>query len=237
MQAGTGAVVQSAQAYVTRTYVNPAVARADTQCMATASMKCREIGPWFETNRTRLESLRANAPQAANQDSSVRVTADRQWSISWDKTALDHPELGIPAVALTYIGQGSQFDRTVEQMQSLAARAQAASQLPGQDPGTTTPTNVPPPAPLPPRGRWVAIHNVGVSEWFFTRVIPATTPTSPSVGDVLRARTSVYIRPSLVDWTTHAETIKPQQLITVLEVRSLRAKGTQQIWIRFEPVD
>jgi hypothetical protein len=107
-------VVQSGQEYVTKEYVDPAKAKADTFCIDATGTSCAQARQWLEYSRSRLEQYSAAADAIPN----TVTTEDGQWVISWDKQVLLDPNSKAPGVVLTYIGQGSPYE---EQMLRLAA--------------------------------------------------------------------------------------------------------------------
>jgi hypothetical protein len=140
LKSGGMVVVQSRQSYVTKKYVDPAVARTDAYCMSAIGYKCSIVLPKLqrdaqgnvvvdENGRAKFDgsvSLPERAQigswqqkvEAAGQDAKKKVpgvdqifTKDSQWAISWDKNAFTNKSASTPAVVFTYTGPGSPFDK------------------------------------------------------------------------------------------------------------------------------
>ena len=215
---GGSVVVQSGEEYVTKEYVDPAKAKADTFCVNAVGASCADARQWVDYSTGRLEQYRAAVDALPN----TITTDDGQWVISWDKQVLLDPNSKAPGVVLTYIGKGSPYE---EQMLRLAAIGD--------------PTKFAPPVIV--SASWAAfrapIHAPDAGPPYFDHVPPgATLPVRP--GDLLKANTAVNVRTGASGggWLEPIDTISGGELVKVLEVETADTEHGPQEWFRFDRV-
>lgn len=124
----------------------------------------------------------------------------------------------------------------------FALTAPADAQAPtAADIRTNTPTTEPQDqASRRPDGRpqeWVAYSEVGGRPSFSRRSGPGTDPREPKVGDVLQARSNVWIRPGIADRRRRIGTVKRGEEVIVQEVRARTAGRHTQFWMRIERLE
>jgi flavin-binding protein dodecin len=261
LKSGGMVVVQSGQSYVTKKYVDPAVAKADAYCMSAVGYKCSivlpklqrdaqgnvvvdengrpkfdnsvklperaQIGSWQQKVEVAGQNAIKKGP-GANQ----KFTKDNQWAISWDQNAFTNRSASTPAVVFTYTGRGSPFDEKVQEIKAWAV------------------SPAPPPAPvLRPGGRdvervlavtptWVALSDPGASSLFFDRVFPAIKDGPVIVGELLKSRRDINMRPTPADWAAKPIILKQGTLVSVTGKTTLTdEKGRTQEWARVESAD
>ena len=159
LNAGGMVVFQSGQSYLTKNYVDPAVAKADTFCVSAIGAKCsielpklqkdgagkylldKSGNPAFDytgvlLGREDLGNWGAPMKGAGEEASFVEsiapntnFTADKEWALSWDKSAFTDKSSRKPAVVLTYTGEGSLFDEEMQNMESLSNPSKKAVAL------------------------------------------------------------------------------------------------------------
>lgn len=260
LKSGGMVVVQSGQSYVTKKYVDPAVAKADAYCMSAIGYKCSIVLPKVQRNpqgnvvvdengrpkidnsvtlpeRAQIGSWQQKV-EAAGQDAIKKIpgadqifTKDNQWAISWDKNAFTNKSASTPAVVFTYTGRGSPFDEKVQEIKAWAS------------------SPAPQPAPLPrPGGRdvervlavtptWAALSDPGVSSPFFDRVFPANKNGPVTVGEILKSRTDINMRPAPADWLAKPIILKQGALVSVTGKTTLTdERGRTQEWARIDVV-
>ncbi len=113
VQAGGQVVVQSGEAYVDTEYVDPAIEQADAYCTSSLDTGCADASEWIDRAKEYAQATRSGTAPT------VTVTADGQWAISWNASAVDAPQANVPGVALTYIGQGSPFYDRIKDLVDL----------------------------------------------------------------------------------------------------------------------
>lgn len=113
VQAGGQVVVQSGEAYVGEKYIDPAMEEADAYCTSLVNTGCADASQWIDSAKEYAQASRSGTA------STVVVTADGQWAISWNDSAVQAPQTNVPGVALTYIGQGSPFYDRIKDLANL----------------------------------------------------------------------------------------------------------------------
>ncbi|EJC80184.1 hypothetical protein Rleg4DRAFT_1798 [Rhizobium leguminosarum bv. trifolii WSM2297] len=128
---GGAVIVQSGQAYVQKEYVDPKIAEGDAYCTKLVNESCSEGAAW-------VVSAKATAEQALKDPggTSVQFTGNHEWAISWNKYAFGN-EAGAPAVALTYVGEGSPY---FGKMQEVLDKSELSVDLHASLPDTSTET-------------------------------------------------------------------------------------------------
>lgn len=220
---GAGAIIiQAGQAYVTKEYTDSTKAKADTFCMESSQNACGDAKRWLKDAKKRVDEYKAKAEQVPN----TMLTDDGRWAVSWDKKGLldrttTSPNTGTapPSVVVTYVGDGSPYK---EQILILAAIGEPEKFQ----------------APHVVSTSWIAIRDVGAADYFFWRVsqLGADPKRLLTVGDILKARRSVYVRPGPDGggWGTPIDVVTEGQKIRVLEVSVANTSKGRQEWIRFE---
>ncbi len=125
IESGGAVVVQAGQAYVTKEYAEPALAEADVYCTEIAMGTCNEVDEWY----AQAQEYVAEAPEIASGGANVRFTANGEWAISWNRSAIQNPESKVPAVTLTYVGEGSPYLEKFREIAALANPAISAHDL------------------------------------------------------------------------------------------------------------
>lgn len=205
VDSGSAVVVQSGQSYVSKNYTDTEPPRFDSYCVTAVNMSCADAKEWYDTSKKRLDDLKT----LTSTSPTVKVTGDGDWAISWDKDAVAHPQDGSPAVALTYVGNGSPLNNVLRGIAAIG------------DPSKFS-------------GHWVAYRDVGALDSFFDFTDPGQNRPTPIVGDNLRANRNINMRFSPADWTAASGLLSSGTEVKVLEVRVLSAAGTQQEWIRLQ---
>lgn len=260
LKSGGMVVVQSGQSYVTKKYVDPAVAKADAYCISAVGSRCSIVlpklqrdaqgnvvvdengRPKFDASVTLPERAQIGSWQqkveAAGQDAIKKVpgadqifTKDNQWAISWDKNAFTNQSASTPAVVFTYTGPGSPFDEKVQEIKAWAASA-APEPAPLQRPDDRDVERV-----LAVTPTWAALNDLGTSSLFFDRVFPASKNGPVIVGEILKSRKDINMRPAPADWAAKPTILKQGSLVTVTGTTTLAVeKGRAQEWARIEVV-
>lgn len=122
LQAGSGIIVQSGQAYVRETAANISdvtmlQGEADIYCTMTMGGDCAQIGNWYAEAKTKIEAVQ----DAARDGPELIFTPDGNWSISWVKgqSELNNNKGSAPAI-LTYVGPRSPFFEKYRQIAALS---------------------------------------------------------------------------------------------------------------------
>jgi hypothetical protein len=214
LKSGGAVLIQSGQAYVRTRYagvtgqaaqaIQRLKARVDAYCVTVTELSCAQAAQWLQQARKRAEDLKALA-EGKVPPPTMRVSADGNWSISWDPSALQSPSQNVPAVALTYIGPASPVRDTVNQLASLSA----------------------------PSTNWSAFRDIGVVSSFFDYPEPAQPRTSPQAGDTLVANRDIRIWPGPAVWKDLVGVLRAGTTIKVIEVKRLMGNGHVQEWVNF----
>lgn len=259
LKSGGMVVVQSGQSYVTKKYVDPAVAKADAYCMSAVGSKCSIVlpklqrdaqgnvvvdengRPKFDASVTLPERAQIGSWQqkveAAGQDAIRKVpgadqifTKDNQWAISWDKNAFTNKSASTPAVVFTYTGPGSPFDEKVQEIKAWAA-SPAPAPVSFSMTGGQSVERV-----LAVTPTWAVLNDPSGSS-LFDRVFPATKTGPMIVGEILRASTNINMRPAPADWAAKPKILKQGSLVSVTGRTTLAdERGRTQEWARIEVV-
>jgi flavin-binding protein dodecin len=252
LKSGGMVVVQSGQSYVTKKYVDPAVAKADAYCMSAVGSKCSIILPKLQRDaqgkvvidedgrpkfdasvklpeRTQIGSWQQKVEAAGKKvpGADQIFTKDNHWAISWDKNAFTNKSASTPAVVFTYTGPGSPFDEKVQEI-----KAWAESPAPPRAPDSQDVERI-----LAVTPTWAALNDVGSSSFFFDRVFPAIKNGPVIVGEILKSRKDINMRPTPADWAAKPTILKQGSLVSVTERTMLAdGKGRTQEWARIEVV-
>ncbi|OYR33003.1 hypothetical protein CES86_5311 [Brucella lupini] len=205
VKSGGAVVVQAGESYAKKNYSSVGAAKMDSFCVTAVGRTCAEAKTWYDKSKKRLDDLAT----VKTIQPTVLLTKDGQWSISWSKPAIDAPETDVPAVALTYVGDGSPFKNTINVIETLGD--------PSKYPNT-----------------WVAFRDVGARSSFFGFANPRAGQTTPVVGDELIANRDINIRAAPADWKETRGTLSESATVVVLEVKTFTVEGKQQEWIRIQ---
>ncbi|MBQ0822647.1 hypothetical protein KBI52_20890 [Microvirga sp. HBU67558] len=261
LKQGGMVIVQSGQSYVTKKYVDPAVAKADQYCMNSVGVKCSLVLPKYQ--RDAQGNLIFDAKGLPKIDKSFKLpgketlgkwqeiakqaeqdlykkapmveqvfTKDKDWSISWNREALMDPSSNIPGVALTYTGSNSPYDEKIQELKLWAE---------------TAPTPVSPQtvqefdkaqSKLAVKPTWTALHNIGSKTPFLDPVFPKKAAGQPlAPGDIARSNRKAFLRPGPAKWGGDPPTVDEGDLVTILEITTVTDdKGRQQQWARVEVI-
>jgi hypothetical protein len=207
ISSGGAVLVQAGQSYVKQNYVSDSPSSMDQYCVTALGDGCAQARKWYDSTKAQVEELE----QAKETLSTVRMTSDRNWAISWNKTAIDQSENRVPAVTLTYIGDGSPFKNTINDLVVLSD-------------------------PVKYSKSWVAFRDVGASDTFFTFAYPKRSGPPPRVGDVVTANRDVHIRFEAARWKDTNGVLPRGSRVRIVEVKTLEGAGKPQEWVRFETV-
>ncbi|MGR9438409.1 hypothetical protein ACU8V1_25875 (plasmid) [Rhizobium leguminosarum] len=205
IKSGGAVVVQEGQSYVKKNYSSVGPSKLDAYCVTAVGRSCAAAEKWYEKSKTRLDEL----AKAKEVRPTVLMTKNGEWSISWNKSEIVNPQEDVPAVALTYVGEGSSFKNTVGVMATLGD--------PSKFPNT-----------------WVAFRDVGASSSFFSFANPRAGQTAPAVGDQLIANRDINIRAAPAEWKEKRGVLAEGTAVIVLEIKTLTADGKQQQWVRVQ---
>lgn len=253
VNAGSGVLVQASQSYLSRTYVQPAIERADRMCMSASDGACQRTRQWVETRRQ--QALEA---QRRFEDARKRLQDLQQYTDTQRRRleAERDEALGITAAAspsnrvLVTRDRQWAISWNADRVRSLAAGepvgvltyvgtgsplARTAEELRQvtAKPVSANPQGITPQTTTSGRQLWVAFSDVGASFSFFRRVGSSADPGKPRVGDTLRAVRDVNIRPGPARWV-QAGTLSNGTVVVVQEVRRLPAGSRTQTWMRIE---
>ena len=157
LDGGGSVIVQSANAYVSKKYLEPAKTKAqakmDAFCMHAVEASCEDAMQWLDEAKESLGRYRS----AAKTSPTAVVTADGQWSISWNKESVTSRDSDVPGVVLTYVGQGSPYREIMLQIAAL-----------NENPPPRRRVAPPPPLPektfnitISAKGKWINALDVG----------------------------------------------------------------------------
>lgn len=205
IKSGGAVLVQAGQSYVKKNYSSVGPSKLDAYCITAVGRKCADAQKWYERSKQRLDEL----SQAVTFAPTVKLTANGDWAISWNKGAIEDPETDVPSVVLTYVGGGSPFKNTLTEIAALG------------DPQTFA-TN------------WVAFRDVGGESTFFIYADPARQGTAPQMGDILASNREVNVRGRPAGWDSPRGVLPEGAKIKIYEVRTLYADGEPQEWVRIQ---
>lgn len=253
LKSGGMVVVQSAQSYVVKEYVDPAVAKADAYCVSTVGTKCSIVLPKLQRDsqgnvildenfqpkidnsvtlpeRLQIGSWQPRAQPANNQTPGIDqlFTKNNEWAISWDRNAFTTKSSSLPAVVLTYVGPGSPFSEKVEEIKAWAATPVATSALTAfRDRDDERRFAVPP--------QWVALNNPSNASLYFDRVFPRTADGAITTGAILKSKTNLNIRPSPADPATSPIGLTQGVLVSVIDKATrVDRNGRNQEWVKVQ---
>lgn len=205
IDSGSAVVVQAGQSYVSKNYSDTQPPRFDNYCVTAVNAPCAKARDWYDSAKKRVDDLKT----ISSSTPTIGVTRNGDWAISWDKNAATHPAKNTPAVALTYVGEGSPFNNVLREAAAIG------------DPQKFS-------------GYWVAFRRPGAAGAYFDFTSPEGSPATPTIGTNLRANTNINMRFSPGDLTTSNGVLPSGTDVKVLELKTLRAAGVQQEWIRLQ---
>lgn len=205
VDSGSAVVVQAGQSYVSKNYSATQPPKLDSYCITALDVPCADAKEWYDSAKKRvgdLKTLPSSVP-------TIGVTRNGDWAISWNKDAANHPTKNTPAVALTYVGEGSPFNNVLREAAAIGD---------------------------PPKfsGYWVAFRRPGSAYAFFDFIDTGNHPPIPSIGTNLRANTNINMRFSPGDLTTENGVLPSGTDVKVLDVKTLGNADAQQEWIRLQ---
>ncbi|WP_438391203.1 hypothetical protein [Caballeronia sp. DA-9] len=205
VDSGGAVLVQAGQSYVKKNYSSVGSSKLDQYCVTAAGRRCADAKQWYGKAKTRLDQLNEMKQDLAT----LTTTDDGNWSISWDKTAIGSNAKDVPAIALTYVGDGSPFKNTINRIAALSNPVKFAN-------------------------TWVAFRDVGASSSFFSYADPQRNGSLPKVGDEIIANRAINIRSSPAHWASGARVLPQGSHLRIIEMRTLYGNGKPQEWVRFQ---
>ncbi|MDR6818778.1 hypothetical protein J2X76_003960 [Neorhizobium sp. 2083] len=252
VRSGGAVIVQAGQTYVDKNYVDPAKTRLDTFCTTQTGMTCADAKQWAEKSAKRIDELK-NLKEVRP---TIALTKGGDWAISWDTERVKALQPNEPAVVLTYVGPGSPYRQTLNQIAALSnprfasppgvkpqdSKPQGGNSQPGNtqhsNPQANIPQTVNPNVTHTPGGSseiantWVAFRDVGDKTSFFNDPATGRYQAAPVVGDVLIANRDINARARPADWTGVRSILKSGQRVAILEIKLLPAGQYKQEWVR-----
>jgi hypothetical protein len=242
LKSGGMVVVQSAQSYVAKNYVEPAVERADSYCAAAIGSECPiyverdpngdivldpQGRPKLKADVTlpQKEKIGQWKAQAEEIEVKSKQFQNGDWMLSWDKDAFTDQKSVIPAVALTYTGRKSPY--SIRQDEIREATSQLKPQLRNDQAESSA--------------RWILLN--AASKSGLEPALKSKANALEAVGHILKIAKSVPVRPDPTELADVTENAKPGTIAVITEVKSIRPavagnpgtiSTTSQTWIRVE---
>jgi hypothetical protein len=207
VKSGGAVLVHGAQSYVQKNYTDTGPSKMDQYCVMTVGKKCADAQKWYKTAKAQLDQLNDAKNIAAN----IRSSGDGNWAISWNPAAMKGSETGVPAVALTYVGDGSPFKNTINRIAVSV------------DPNKYS-------------TYWVIYRNAPTSPPFFEYIVSSRLNTSPQLGDEVYAKQRLVIRPAPSNTQGSKGLLKKGTRIKILQMATTSEVRNRQEWIRFSIV-
>jgi len=120
LKSGGEVLFQSGQSYVQEQYVDPARADGDMYCRRTLGGACNEAKGWYQSSK----ELASNAHETIKDGPTISLTSDGQWAMSWNRDAIFNPELKVPGVTITYVGEHSPYAHEAAKIAKLGVTSQ-----------------------------------------------------------------------------------------------------------------
>ena len=243
-------IVQSGRAYVQKTYIDPATARADTYCMSAVGATCQYALPKLKRDAANAFLHDANGKPIIDTDVIVEkkkdivdwqennlgfntvgsvqtvLTADKDWSISIKKANLVDKSANLPAVVVTYIGQGSYLNDKHAEFKALISTPPVERSTEESAPVSSRDMG---------QRRWVSFEDIKTGADLFEQTSKLKAGKSAEIGDTLRSLQDLklYARPA--SWASSMETLKKGSVVIVSSVQTLSDTGNHlQKWVELE---